>query len=217
MELFFDLDGTLTNPEPGITRCITHALNNLGRPSPPIDRLRRYIGPPLRGTFAELLGTEDASAIDAALDYYRERFVAVGMYENEVYEGVPRGVATLRERGHRLWVATSKPAVYARRILEHFNLSLLFQEIYGSELSGERADKRDLIAHVLERELLDPSDVWMIGDRALDIIGGRANNTRTVGVLWGYGSEEELLSAKPDGVVDSMAALIRLVDAPPPP
>jgi phosphoglycolate phosphatase len=215
MELFFDLDGTLTNPESGITRCIAHALNSMDQPAPPTDLLRRYIGPPLRGTFVELLGTEDVPTIDAALRYFRERFVAVGMYENDVYPEVPRGLAMLRERGHRLWVATSKPAVYARPILEHFNLSVLFQEIYGSELSGERADKGTLIAHILERERLDPSDVCMIGDRAHDIVGGRANNTRTMAVLWGYGSEEELLSAKPDCVAESMAALIGLVDAQP--
>jgi len=213
MELFFDVDGTLTNPESGITRCIAHALNSLDRPSPPTDLLRRYIGPPLRGTFAELLGTDDELTIDAALAYYRERFVAVGMYENEVYHDVPHGLAALRERGHRLWVATSKPAIYARPILEHFNLSLLFQEIYGSELSGERADKGTLIAHMLKRERLDPSDVYMIGDRAHDIVGGRANNTRTMAVLWGYGSEEELLNAKPDCVAESMAVLIGLIDA----
>jgi phosphoglycolate phosphatase len=216
MELFFDLDGTLTNPESGITQCIAHALTSLGRPSPPTDLLRCYIGPPLREAFAELLGTEDERTLDAALAYYRERFVAVGMYENEVYHEVPHGLATLRERGHRLWVATSKPAVYARPILEHFHLSLLFQGIYGSELSGERADKGALIAHILEREHLDPSDVCMIGDRAHDIVGGRANKTRTIAVLWGYGSEEELLRAKPDCVAESMAALIGLVDAKPP-
>jgi phosphoglycolate phosphatase len=214
MELFFDLDGTLTNPESGITRCIAHALNSLDRPSPPTDFLRRYIGPPLRGTFAELLGTEDERIIiDAALASYRERFVAVGMYENEVYREVPRGLATLRERGHRLWVATSKPTVYAGPILEHFNLSVFFQGIYGSELSGERADKGALIAHILTRECLDPSDVCMIGDRAHDIVGGRANHIRTIAVLWGYGSKEELLRATPDGVADSVATLIELVDA----
>ena len=210
VDLFFDLDGTLTDPESGITRCIAHALNGLGRPSPPTDFLRRYIGPPLRATFAELLGTEDERTIDAALGYYRDRFVAVGMYENEVYEDVPHGLATLRERGHRLWVATSKPAVYARPILAHFNLSFFFQEIYGSELSGERADKGALIAHILEHERLDPSEVWMIGDRAHDIVGGRANNTRTIGVLWGSGSEEELLRANPNCVADSIATLIAL-------
>jgi phosphoglycolate phosphatase len=171
MELLFDLDGTITDPERGIAQCINHALDGAGRPSPPIDLLRRYIGPPLRGTFAELLETEDESAIDTALDCYRHRFVQVGMYENEVYEDVPRSLDALRQRGHRLWVATSKPEVYARRILEYFELSTLFQDIYGSELSGERSDKGALIANILERERLDPSDVWMIGDRSHDIAG----------------------------------------------
>ena len=213
MDVLFDLDGTLTDPERGITRCIAHALESVGRLTPPMNLLRQYIGPPLRATFAELLETEDESAIDAALACYRDRFVKVGMYENEVCADVPWGLDALRERGHRLWVATSKPEVYARRILEHFELSTLFQHIYGSELNGERTDKRALIAHILERERLDPADVWMIGDRSHDIVGGRANSTRTMGVLWGYGSEEELLSARPDCVADSVSNLVTLVDA----
>ena len=214
MEVLFDLDGTLTDPERGITRCIAHALESVGRQSPPIDLLRRYIGPPsIRGTFAELLETEDECAIDTALACYRDRFVKVGMYENQVYADVPSGLEALRERGHRLWVATSKPEVYARRILEHFGLSSLFHNVYGSELSGERSDKGVLIAHILERERMDPAEVWMIGDRSHDILAGRANSTRTMGVLWGYGSEEELLSAKPDCVADSVGTLVALVEA----
>jgi phosphoglycolate phosphatase len=136
-----------------------------------------------------------------------------GMYEKDVYPDIPDGLAALRARGARLWVATSKPEVFARRILEHFELACLFQNIYGSELNGERADKGALIAHILERERLDPSEVWMIGDRAHDIIGGHANKTRTVGVLWGYGGEDELRSAQPDGLADSMASLAGLLNA----
>lgn len=214
MDLFFDLDGTLTDPARGITLCLQHALHALGRQAPPPERLRRYIGPPLRGTFAELLATDEGAAIDAAIAHYRERFSAVGMYENEVYPDVPTGLAALREAGHRLWVVTSKPGVYACRIVEHFELTSLFQGVHGSELSGKNADKVDLIAHVLDSERLDPARVRMIGDRAEDILGGRANGTGTIGVLWGYGSEEELTKAEPDGIVDSMGSLSAYVGVP---
>jgi phosphoglycolate phosphatase len=145
--------------------------------------------------------------VEAAVVHYRERFSTVGLYENAVYPDVPPGLAALREAGHRLWVVTSKPGVYARLIIEHFGLTALFQDVYGSELSGENADKADLIAHVLAAERLVPRGVRMIGDRAADIVGGRANGTGTVGVLWGYGSREELTNADPDVLVDSMAGL----------
>ena len=117
MELLFDLDGTLTDPARGITESIRHALISVGRNSPPVELLRRYIGPPLRDTFVELLGREDGLAIEAAICHFRERFGAVGIYENEVYPDVPHGLAVLRERGHRLWVATyrnrrSSPVVF---------------------------------------------------------------------------------------------------------
>jgi phosphoglycolate phosphatase len=207
MDLLFDLDGTLTDSARGITLCLRHALLALGRPAPPLEDLRHYVGPPLRATFADLLATDERAVIEAAVAHYRERFSAVGLYENEPYRDVPEGLATLREAGHRLWVVTSKPEPYARRIVEHFGLALLFRGVYGSELSGERADKTELIAHVLGSEQLDPARTRMIGDRAEDIRGGRANGTGTIGVLWGYGSEAELRKAEPDVIVDSMAGL----------
>jgi phosphoglycolate phosphatase len=216
MDLLFDLDGTLTDSARGITLCLRHALLALGRQAPPLEDLRRYIGPPLRGAFVDLLATDERAVIEAAIAHYRERFAAVGLYENDVYREVPEGLATLREAGHRLWVVTSKPEVYACRIMEHFGLASLFQGVYGSELSGKRADKTELIAYVLGSEQLDPARTRMIGDRAEDILGGRANGTGTIGVLWGYGSEEELRNAEPDIIVDSMAGLSAHVGAPSP-
>jgi phosphoglycolate phosphatase len=207
LDLLFDLDGTLTDPARGITRCLQHALLASGRQAPPLENLRRYIGPSLRRTFAELLATDERAAIEAAIDHYRERFSALGLYENAVYPDVPKGLAALRQAGHRLWVVTSKPGVYARTIVEHFELAFLFQGVHGSELSGENADKIELIAHVLASERLDPAHALMIGDRADDVIGGRANGTGTIGVVWGYGSEEELTKAEPDIIVNSMARL----------
>lgn len=207
-DLFFDLDGTLTDPARGITLCFQHTLRWMGRPAPDTADLLRYIGPPLRGTLAHLLATDDAEVIEAAIAHYRERFAATGMYENEVYPDVPPGLATLRAAGHRMWVVTSKPEVYARKILEHFGLMEYFREVYGPDLGGRFAEKTALIAHVLEREGLDPAGVWMIGDRVYDIHGGRTNGTRTAGVSWGYGSEDELRTAGADVLVTSMSALV---------
>jgi phosphoglycolate phosphatase len=204
VELLFDLDGTLTDPAVGITRSIRHALVKLGKPPPDARDLKRFIGPPLRSTFSELLGTDESTRLDLAIQHYRERFSDVGMFENEVYPDVPGGLQALRDDGHRLWVVTSKPEVYARPILHHFRLDQYFAEIHGSELSGARADKADLIRHVLERERLPRESVWMIGDRRHDVAGGRHNGVRTMAVRWGYGTEEELRAAGPDAMAVSM-------------
>ena len=209
MELLFDLDGTLTDSSVGITLCLQHAIVRMGGQPPPAHELTRFIGPPLRSTFCELLATEDPVRLAAAIDHYRERFAGVGMFENAVYADVPPALDTLRARGHRLWVVTSKPEVYARTIVAHFGLEHHFAGMYGSELSGERTDKGDLIAHVLERQRLAREQVWMIGDRAHDVIGGRRNGVRTMGVLWGYGSETELREAGADAIVASIEDLRR--------
>ena len=215
MELFFDLDGTLTDPAAGITLCLQHAVICMGGQPPAARELTRFIGPPLRATFCELLATQDSVLLDAAIRHYRERFADVGMFENAVYEGVPAALDLLRADGHRLWLVTSKPEVYARTIVAHFQLDHHFAELHGSELSGERTDKADLIGHVLDRHRLARERVWMIGDRAHDIAGGRHNRVHTMGVLWGYGSEDELRGAGPDAIVASMEELRQQVNAHP--
>jgi phosphoglycolate phosphatase len=207
MNLLFDLDGTLTDPGIGITRCLQHALASLGRPVPSTELLRRYIGPPLQGTFAELLETEEEARVAEAVRLYRERFVATGMFENSVYPEIPDGLETLQREGHRMWVATSKPHVYAREIVRHFGLDGFFEGVYGSELSGVNAEKGALIREILVQEGLDPRETWMVGDRSYDIAGARANGIRAVAVLWGYGSPEELNAAGPDRIVASIAEL----------
>jgi phosphoglycolate phosphatase len=207
MNILFDMDGTLTDSCEGITRCIEHALVRLGRTAPSLEGLRRFVGPPLHETFAELLDTPDPTRIDEAVTLYRERFVATGMFENSVYPGVPRTLEALKREGRRMWVVTSKPTVYAERIVRHFELDRWLERVYGSEMSGENGDKRRLIREVLSREGLAPGDSWMVGDRMHDIRGARDNGVRSVGVLWGYGSEDELRDARPDGLVASMPDL----------
>jgi len=195
MHLLFDLDGTLSDPFLGITTCIQYALAGLGHPAPPAENLRWCIGPPLKETFAELLGAQEAHRADEALAKYRERFGTVGLFENRLYPQMEAALHELCREGYILSVATSKPTVFAARIIEHFGLKKYFRSVDGSELDGTRTDKADLIAHILRRDGLAPNDVMMIGDRKHDIIGARKNGVRGVGVLWGYGTYEELNAA----------------------
>jgi phosphoglycolate phosphatase len=211
MNLLFDLDGTLTDAGAGITRCIQHALEGMGATAPTAADLRWCVGPPLQRSFAELLRTDDLARIDRAIALYRERFVPIGMFENEVYPGVADGLRRLRAAGHALWIVTSKPHEFARKILGHFGLRDAFAEVYGSELSGLHADKADLLRHVLSVErFAEPP--WMIGDRRHDVEAAHANGLRAVGVTWGYGSADELRAAGADVLVESMPELLEWAD-----
>jgi phosphoglycolate phosphatase len=201
MIALFDLDGTLTNPKTGITRSIQYALEKLGRPVPEADELTWMIGPPIFAGFTELLGGTEQ--VQDAVRLYRERYSHVGLFENEVYAGIPSLLQDLRDRGVRLYVATSKLQIFARRILDHFDLSRFFIEIYGSELDNRNADKRDLIRHILDQEGFDPAAAVMIGDRKHDAIGAKANGLSSIGVTWGYGSRPELLDAGVTHLVDA--------------
>ena len=194
--LLFDLDGTLSDNYEGISRSIRHALARLGAPDPGEAALRACVGPPLRESFARLLPAPDATAIDAALDAYRERFRAVGWRENVVYDGVPEALATLARAGARLYVCTTKPEVFATRIVAHFGFDAFVTRVYGADLAGALDDKRTLLAHLIASEGLDAARAIMIGDRHLDGRAAQANGTRAVGVLWGYGSEAELEGAE---------------------
>ena len=211
VNLLFDLDGTLTDPREGIVGSLQHALATLGYSPPATTSLEQFIGPPLAESFQVLLGTSDEAQIRAAVAAYRRRFSEQGIFENRLYSEVPSGLCALRAAGHRLWVVTSKPEVYARRIVAHFGLDCYFHKVYGSELSGERANKTELIRYVLQQEKLPARSVLMIGDREHDILGARANGMGAVGVTWGYGSRAELEAANPQAVVSSMAELVEYV------
>jgi phosphoglycolate phosphatase len=195
MRLLFDLDGTLTDPFVGITKCIQYALKTLGREVPAADELRWCIGPPLHESFLSLLKSSDDRLASEALRIYRERFGTVGLFENEIYSGIEVCLQELSQKGYTLSIATSKPTVFATRIVEHFKLAEYFCEVDGSELDGTRSDKTSLIRHILERDQLDPTDVIMIGDRKHDMIGAKNNQVVGIGVLWGYGSIDELEAA----------------------
>ncbi|WP_262029346.1 HAD family hydrolase [Microvirga sp. Mcv34] len=205
MIALFDLDGTLTDPKAGITRSVQYALERLGRPVPDADELTWMIGPPLTAGFAELLG--GAGEVQDAVRFYRERYGDIGLFENEVYAGIPALLQELREKDVRLYVATSKLQAFARRIIDHFDLSRFFVEVYGSEPDNRNADKRDLIRHILDEERFDPARAVMIGDRKHDVIGARANGVAAIGITWGYGSRQELSEAGAACLVDEPRGL----------
>lgn len=190
--VLFDLDGTLTNPKVGITRCIQYALSEMGYKPPDGDRLHWCIGPPLKQSFSQLLNTSEDKRLERAISLYRSRFSTVGLFENSLYPQIPETLQTIRSGGCKTFVATSKPYIYATRIIEHFSLSSLFDGVYGSELDGTRSVKGDLIHYILQKENLSPSATVMVGDRFHDIIGAKQQNVASIGVTYGYGTEQEL-------------------------
>jgi phosphoglycolate phosphatase len=189
--VYIDLDGTLTDPFEGISNCIAYAMQRLGEARPEDVDMRRFIGPPLLDTFTELLGSQRAPR---ALEYYRERFGDTGWLENAVYPGIPEALAAMTAAGHRCFVATSKPRVFARRIIEHFELSPYFAAVYGSELDGTRTDKTDLLRFAAAERSAARESV-MIGDRHHDVVGAINNGFQAIGATWGYGTADELLGA----------------------
>lgn len=213
MHLFLDLDGTLTDPKVGILTSLQHALRKLGEPVPTFAELHWCIGPPLKDAFATIFGAGQHERIADGVRHFRERFGDVGLFENEVYEGIPDMLATLVDQGHQLHIATSKPEVFARRILHHFHLYAPFTSIHGSELDGTRGDKGELIAHILKVRGIAPDNAIMIGDRKHDILGARHNGLRGVGVLWGYGEREELEMAGASLCIDSPEELAAAISS----
>jgi phosphoglycolate phosphatase len=207
MEILFDLDGTLTDPKVGILTSVQHALRQLGEPVPPMEELHWCIGPPLKNAFLTMFGPDQPERVAEAVGHFRERFGEVGLFENEVYPGIPGLLAALRQDGHRLHVATSKPRVFAVRILDHFGLAEFFASVNGSELDGALSDKAELIAHIIADRDLDPADTVMIGDREHDMIGAVANGVSGLGVLWGYGTRHELETAGARACVAEVAAV----------
>lgn len=208
--VFFDLDGTLTDPKPGIVRSIRYAMDRLGFASPLGDDLTWCIGPPLQQSFDQLVGSDRAAK---AVDYYRDRFSEIGWRENERYPGITDVLQTLTDRGLPLYVATSKPAVFADQIIDHFELRQFFTRVFGAELDGTRADKGSLLRHAVE-EIGVGENAVMVGDRKHDIAGARANQLKSIGVTYGYGSRDELQDAGADKIVDKPEDLLSAIPWP---
>ncbi|MEE1280082.1 MAG: HAD family hydrolase [Oscillospiraceae bacterium] len=209
--ILFDLDGTLTDPALGITNSIMHALKKSGIQPPDRRELYCCIGPPLTDAFMEMWGFSKEGAKKALFDY-REYFSQYGLFENEVYTGIPELLGELCESGKKLYLATSKPEIYARQILEHFNLSQYFSFIAGNTLSEDRPKKVDVINHLFKVcPEIDAQNTVMVGDRKYDVIGAHAARLPCIGVLFGYGSEDELLEAGADHLARTVSDLKSLL------
>ena len=210
--VLFDLDGTLTNPKLGITSGVQHALEKFGIHEPNLTRLESFIGPPLRASFMDGYGFSEEDA-KTAVSYYREYFDPIGWRQNEVFPGIPDVLSVLQDGGYMIGLATSKPTVFAERILTHFGLRDAFSVVIGSNLDGTREDKAEVIGAALAEASRAASSanlnfVVMVGDRKYDIVGGKKWGLGTVGVTYGFGSLEELQSAGADHIVDRPLALI---------
>lgn len=208
--IFFDLDGTLTEPSEGITKSVEYALNSFGISVPDRMELCRFIGPPLVYSFMEYYGFSREKA-DLAIEKYRERFSVKGIYENKLYPGVAEMLSKLKEKGLSLVLATSKPTVFALRILEHFQLVAYFDFVAGAELDGSRDKKGDVIRYALEQTGIDPAAVLMVGDRLHDVEGAKENGIETLGVLYGFGSREELENAGAKLIAETVEDILRLI------
>ena len=207
--ILIDLDGTLTDPKVGITTSARYGLEKIGHPISDEINIDWIIGPPLKASLAKILNVEaDHVLAEQALMGYRERFAVKGLYENHVFEGVAETLAELKRRGYRLFVATAKPTVYAKQILEHFDLAQYFTDIHGSELNGDRTNKAELIQYILAQQQLQADQCMMVGDREHDIFGARHNGIETIAVSYGYGSQEELAVAQPKYKIDRFNQLL---------
>lgn len=212
--ILFDLDGTLTDPKVGITSCVQYALHKMGIDEPDLDKLEPFIGPPLLDSFEEFYGFTEEQA-QQAIVFYRERFSTVGLFENEVYSGIPQMLANLQKQGKRLAIASSKPTVFVERILEHFDMKQYFDVVVGSELNGALSRKEEVVEEALRQLHHGKKEVYdttvMVGDRKFDIFGAKEFGLTSVGVSFGYAAVGELAAAGADYIVDSVEELEKLL------
>ena len=208
--ILFDLDGTVTNPQEGITNSVAYALEYFGIRTEDNSTLNKYIGPPLRQSFMEYAGlSEEQSHI--GMIKYREYFGPKGIYENKVYEGIPELFEKLKAEDKKIILATSKPWIYAEMILEKFELKKYFDFVSGSELNGVRTNKADVIKYAIDKYNIPINNAVMIGDREHDIIGAKKNGLKTIGVLYGFGNKVELKSAGADYIAESIENIFDLI------
>jgi phosphoglycolate phosphatase len=204
--VLFDLDGTLIHSEAGIVGSLRHAFERLELPAPPLDELRRWIGPPLRQSFPSVIG-DDPARVELAVAHYRERFDSIGWTEHEVYPGIAELIEQLVARGCVLAVVTTKLREQARRIIDHLPFGRHFREVYGPSGDGHHSEKAEMIARALADFGVAPAQAVMIGDRHFDIEGARHNGVRGLGVAWGFGSRDELEQAGAAAIARTPAEL----------
>ena len=205
--VLFDLDGTLTDPVLGITNSVAYALEKYGITVEDKNTLCTFIGPPLNDSFKKYYGFSDEKAMEA-IWCYREYFQDKGIFENEVYEGIREMLEKIKQSGRKIVLATSKPELFALRILEHFDLMKYFDVVAGASMDEKRNKKGDVISYALEKGGFSAQGTVMIGDREHDIFGAKENGLDSIGVLYGYGSKEELCSAGADYIAESVEDIL---------
>lgn len=207
--VLFDLDGTLTDSGEGIINCAIFAMEKLGIPVPPREKMGVFVGPPLWDTFRDF--GVPSNRLDEAVDIFRSRYVPIGKFENIPYPGIREVLEALRNQGRKLYVATSKPEVTAREILDHFDLSRYFTEICGATIDKSRSAKEEVIAYLLSLDGCHENSV-MVGDTAFDVIGAAAHGIPTIGAAWGYGKTEDMVSAGAAAIAQSPEDLLRIIE-----
>lgn len=204
LAILFDLDGTLTDSGEGVINCVMLALEHYGIATENKDALRYFVGPPLRESFLKAGVPEDR--IEEAIAIYRSRYIPIGIFENHPYEGIHELLAELKQRGFPLYVATSKPESMAYTVLEKFELAQYFDIICGATMDNSRDSKDKVIAYLLSK--IGPRKAVMVGDTSYDVIGAAAHGIPTIGVTWGYGSEESMAKAGAEAIVSSPEELL---------
>ena len=209
--ILFDLDGTITKSEQGIVNSVIYALKEFGINETDREKLKAFIGPPLDASFMKYYGF-DACKAKKAVEYYRVYYKDKGIFEAPLYEDVKQTLVTLKSMGKRLFLATSKPTVFAKQILEHWEIDGFFEDAVGSNLDGTRVKKDEVITEVLNsNRISDRSKVLMVGDREHDILGAKKVGIKSVGVLYGYGDLDELNSAGADFIIENIGDIINIV------
>ncbi len=209
--ILFDLDGTLTDPGKGITNSVAYALEKYGIEVKDRTQLYKFIGPPLTESFQKYYGFSPEES-EKCVEYYREYFKPKGIFENEIYEGIEEMLIELKSQGKKIFLATSKPEIFAKQILDHFGIMKYFDFVGGATLDGARSKKADVIRYVLENaEITDLAHTVMIGDREQDVKGGKAVGIDTIGVLFGYGDNPELETAGATYIAETVGDIIKYV------
>ena len=209
--ILFDLDGTLTDSYEGIAKSVQYSLEYYGIKEDNEDNLKRFVGPPLWKSFRDFYGFPEEKA-KQAVEKYRERYNVIGVYENKVIEGVPETLKALSDSGKKLYVATSKPLQLAEIVLSHFELDKYFEYICGASLDFSFVEKCSIISHILDKyNITDKTSVLMVGDRKFDVIGAKQTGIASVGVLCGYGSEQELSDAGADYIVNNFSDILKII------
>ncbi len=209
--ILFDLDGTLTNPKEGITKCVQYALKHFGIERE-CDELISFIGPPLKEKFIEYASLSEEDGVKA-VEIYRERFAPIGIFENEIYDGIIYLLEELKKQGKTLAIATSKPTVYAEKIAEKYGIMPYLSCLVGSELDGRHTDKAEVVEIAMRKLGASSKNTIMVGDREHDVIGARKNGVECIGVGYGYGGEDELLKSGALKIADTPYELLKILSA----